>query len=104
MVTEPHEATSPSSRVSISPRTLITTSDAPIEKPPVGSGTESRRAEVYCAIEGGGSTKGSGTSDTGGVEGSGAFGTTGPAALRATSGATGGPAGNPGAVATHCAR
>ena len=107
MVSEPQEATRPSSRVSISPRTWIDTSDGPMANPPAGSGTGSLFAEVYCAIEGGESADGSGTSaaeTAGGFDGSGALATTAPREVRAISGVTGGAAGFPGFVATQFAR
>src|SRR5437868_15486841 len=94
MVTEPQEATRPSSLVSMSPRTWISTSDRPMAKPPAGSGTASLLAEVYCDIDGGGVGDGSTSAGeaAGGSDGSGALATTVPRGVWATSGATGGAA------------
>ena len=105
MVSEPQEATRPSSRVSISPRIWINTSDGPMANPPAGSGTGSLFAEVYCDIEGGASGSGTSAAETaGGLDGSGALATMAPREVRATSGVTGGAAGVPGFVATQFAR
>src|SRR5438105_14432855 len=105
MVTEPQEATRPSSLVSMSPRTWIRTSAGPILKPPAGSGTASFFVEVYCDIEGGGVEDGSASAAdaAGGSDGSGPLATSLPRAVRAISGATGGAAAVPGVVATQFA-
>src|SRR2546421_11284202 len=97
MVTEPQEATRPSSLVSMSPRTWIRTSDGPMLKPPAGSGTASFFVEVYCDIDGGGVEDGSAPAAdaAGGSGGSRAVATSGPRGGRAACPATGGAAAGP---------
>ena len=103
--TAPHEATSPSRRVSTSPLTWITTSFGPMAKPPVRSAGIARRDEdVNSAIVPGvgpASAAASAGEAACGCDGSGTFGTMRPIGVDSARGATGGAGAIPGDVATQ---
>src|SRR5437868_6292360 len=105
MASDPQEATRPSSRVSISPRTWMRISVGPMANPPAWAGSAIRFADVYCDIEGiegafaafpgcgfaaagagADAAGGAGVSGGGGTVGSGAFATTGPFGVCAAAG------------------
>ncbi len=111
MVTEPHDATSPSSRVNTSLWTWIITSLGPMANPPPCSAGMARRLEevncamVLCASPCGAGVVASAAASAGvaagGCDGSGVLMTIGPIGVASALGATGGPVADEGPVASQ---